>query len=163
VLPRPGVDVRAGGAILLYPPRTPRLEAAVGLDAEYWTPRVDEGADPPFGGRYQLWAISTRGCVGPRLGRIGLPSCVGAGAGAMHGRGEGELVPGSAASPWAFALASFGVDGTITPRLGLRAEAELDVALVRPAFDTEQGRLLYRAGPVAGRVWVVLEVRGRRR
>jgi len=168
-----GLDVLAGVGLAVLPGPTAVVGLSLGLSgwlwrtelgAGYWTP-VDEPspANPEVGGRFQLWAVSARGCVAPAVGTVEIPVCAGIDAGAMHGRGTGDLDPWrSPMAPWV-ALAS-GASARWRPRrlgqrLGLWIRGEALVALARPRFGTEPSGIVYSVPVVGGDVVAGVEAR----
>jgi hypothetical protein len=105
--------------------------------------------------------VTTRGCVTPRVQTVSFPICAVVEAGAMHGRGIGDLTPRSARSAWVGAGGGAAVlwrPAAVRDRLGLLLRAEGLAALTRPVFGTE-ARTIYQAGPAGGRFLVGLTVR----
>ncbi len=154
VLPR-----RVGGAVsgtvgLSLP------SARVESRGRYVAGQVARYADrPEIGGRIDLWTLGVAGCWAPRAGSIEVPVCGGVEAGSMRARSFGLSDDGRARSAWLALPFDASVVWAPIPWLGLRAGAELAVALRRPRFHVRDLPPLFRAGPAALRLVVGIEAR----
>ena len=142
-LPRASAQLELGAAIT-------RGRARFELAGSWWTPvRHTSPNNPAIGGRFQLGAAVVRGCFVPRWRTFEFPLCASIHAGALAGRGTGDLDrPLSARAAWV------GLGGGPTllwrprrpkGRLAVWARAEGLGVLARPAFATAPSGLLWRA------------------
>lgn len=157
VLPGPAADLGLSASL-----EVGRFRAELG--AAYWTPSdASAAANSDVGGRFQLWAIEPRGCFVPSVApSLTLPVCGGLQVGAVHGRGEGDVVPLSAASAWVSAAVGAGLrwrPRALRDRLGLWLRGEVLPALTRPRFGTQASGLIHRVDAVGGRIGAGIEVR----
>lgn len=133
------------------------------LALQYWTPTTTQSpVNATVGGRFQLFAASLRGCFAPSFGRVELPICAVADAGALFGRGTGLLQPpGTAAAPWV----AFGGGPAVIVRLGrarrwgVWARVEGVGVPLRPTFETTPSGTLWHGNAGALRAAVGVELR----
>jgi hypothetical protein len=154
VLPR-AADVTFGGALALRMPLS-RVE----LRGRYaLAQRIEQNGLTDVGGTIDLWTLGASGCFAPRWRRLEFPICAGVELGAMRGRSFGVEQSGRARS----LLAAIPIDANLVwspvPRVGLLAGAGVAPSLVRPSFHLRDQPPLFRAGPVALRVVVGVELR----
>lgn len=119
------------------------------LDADVWTPRRRD--DVTIGVEVTGWSVGVRGCGSPLARRLEIPLCIGARAGAAHGRGVGDLVARRQVAPWLSATLGAGLWGWITPRFALALDVDAVVALTRPAFVVQPSGFVVRAPPAGVR------------
>lgn len=130
------------------------------LSASYWTPRTrTSAANPAVGVRAQLWTLGVHGCGEPRWRTLSFPLCAGILAGAVHARGEGELVPRTIASRWVGVALEPGIVWWARPRVGLGLRAEGHAALARPALRSEPSGTVFVGSPVGGAIRAGVEIR----
>lgn len=146
---------------------TPRVAAVLGLGVaavgrawrvalhgEYWTPSTaTSSVNPAVGVQVQAWDLVVRGCGVLRRGRVEVPLCGGLGAGALRGRGTGDLATRRAASAgWIRVLGGPGVLFAVTPRVAVGARVDGSLTLAGGAFRTEPSGRAYepRLGAVSG-------------
>jgi hypothetical protein len=146
-----------GGAIA-YLGRGWRVELT-GL--HWWPARMAAGGGVTV--RARLTVGGVRGCWVPSRGRWELPLCGGVEAGAMNARATGPgVAPIASTGLWLGLLAGAGVAWRATRWLAIRANADLTVAVWRPAFHLEQGSNVvpvFTAPPVGARMLAGLELR----
>lgn len=158
----PGAGPGFGGAIGLRGTRPWRVESF----AAYWWPRHTGVAGDPSpqsrGARLWLAHGGVRGCAEPDFERWSFPLCGGLEIGAMAGEGEGPAIASRRnAALWLGAPLGAGVAWAPVPTFALLARAELVVAVRRPGFHLEGIGSVHRAGRVAGRGFVGVELRFR--
>jgi hypothetical protein len=167
-----GLDAFAGAGFAILPAPTAVVGLSLGLYGRLWRAEIGGGywaptdeinpSNPEVGRRFQLWAVTARGCVAPAVRSVEFPVCVGVDAGAMHGRGTGDLDSGlSVVAPWA-AFAS-GASVRWRPRglgdwVGFWLRGQALVALVRPGFATQPSGTVHRVPAAGGDVDVGPEV-----
>lgn len=176
-IPRLMLGLRLGvglGFARILPGVHAALDLGLGLDGRGWrvelnglfVPPVRGSAagNPEIGGVFRLGAGEVRGCYMPtaRRGRLGVPVCLGAQVGAMHGQGTGSGLQEKQAARGLWAALRPGVAVRLRPRLGrvgLWMGLDMIVALARPEFITAGGVKVHRAAPVGGQVSLGVEVR----
>ncbi len=106
-----------------------------------------------------LWAAGVRGCR--ELGRATLrvPLCVGAQGGRFRARARGYDEVGSAVAPWFAPTADVGLHWAFASRFALRGGAGAVLPVLRPRFEVDNVGLVHRAGPVAFRAELGIELR----
>jgi hypothetical protein len=130
------------------------------LSASYWTPRTrTSAANPAVGVRAQLWTLGVHGCGEPRWRTLSFPLCAGILAGAVHARGEGELVPRTIASRWVGVALEPGIVWWARPRVGLGLRAEGHAALARPALRSEPSGTVFKSASAGVTLRAGLELR----
>jgi hypothetical protein len=130
------------------------------LSASYWTPRTrTSAANPAVGVRAQLWTLGVHGCGEPRWRTLSFPLCAGILAGAVHARGEGELVARTIASRWVGVALEPGLVWWVRPRLGVSLRAEGHAALARPALRSEPSGTVFLGNSVGGAIRACVEIR----
>lgn len=167
-----GVGAGAGVGLAVLPGPVATLELVASLfgrawraelGALYFTPR--EATSPrneDVGGRFQLWALTPRGCGLPPTGPVEVQLCAGVEVGAIHGRGTGNLQPRQPMALRAAADLGAGVGWrppALRGRLGLFVRGSVLPALTRARFGTAASGLVYRTPIVGGRVGAFVEVR----
>jgi hypothetical protein len=151
----PGATATFGGALAL---RTRR--ARVELRGRWATPRRTFAREHPDAGvQVDLWTLGASGCYAPRWRRLEFPICAGLEFGAMRGRGFGVTQPRSARMLYVAVPVDANLVWAPIPRVGLLVGAGASPAVVRPSYGLEAAGPLFRAGPVALRVVVGVEVR----
>lgn len=147
--PTPRVGAVLGLAVAAVGPRW-RVE----LGGEYWTPSTaNSAANADVGVMVQAWDVVVRGCGVPRVGRVSLPLCGGLGAGALRGRGTGDLAVRRATSAgWIRALLGPGVLVEVAPRVAVGLRVDGFLTLANGAFRTEPSGRAYepRLGGISG-------------
>ncbi len=169
-----GVRIGAGMGGLLLPAAGMGLSLApfvgtarlhVRAVAQYWVPQ-ELAFDPRRDARGELQLITggVRVCPPLAWGRVRVPLCAGADAGAMLGRGTGrDLVPRrTAREPWAGVVLEPGVTVGVTSRVSLWLALEGVVSLYRPSFAVEGAAQDWTSGAGALRGLLGVEVHARR-
>ncbi|MCH9682562.1 MAG: hypothetical protein K0V04_14085 [Deltaproteobacteria bacterium] len=152
--PLPSAALGMGVAVALLRKRL-RVELGFG----YWFPRPASSSIPGAGGRFQLWAVSARGCWAPRLPLVEVPLCGGLQAGPMRGDGTGLDAASTIRLPWV--ATELGGAFVVRPvsYLGVWLGADLVVPLTRPGFVIDDLGVVHRSRAVGGQAMVALEVR----
>lgn len=134
---------------------------AVVLTQSFWLPRdLPAAEDERVGGRMWLAATGLQGCGIVGKGRVEAPLCAGVAAGAMRGRGIGELAASyRATSAWAAATAGPSLHVRVAPRVALTLGAELLVMLTRVRFEVAQRGEVCCSAPVGATATAGVEVR----
>lgn len=140
--------VRAASAVTMLAVAIAGRRWRVELDGAAWLPRTRPGPDAT-GIRVVGWSVGLRGCGSPVAARVEVPICAGVRAGALHGRGVGDLDAHRRRVPWIAATLGTGLWGWITPRFALALDVDGELALTRPAFVVEPAGFVVRA-PRAG-------------
>lgn len=106
-----------------------------------------------------VFAAGVRGCR--ELGRSALrfPICVGAEGGRFRAQARGFDEVGTATAPWFAPTADVGLHWAFASRFALRAGAGAVLPVLRPRFEVDNVGLVHRAGPVALRAELGIEVR----
>ena len=146
LLPRVGASLSLAGGV-----QGERWRAELGVVGS--VPRdVPAKEQPDFGARASLFAAQGRACVLAGVERLQVPLCAGAELGGLW---AGAIGPGVTPRPrtqlWAGALASVALETWFTARVGLTAEAEVDVALRKPAVHVENVGHVFRVGALGAR------------
>jgi hypothetical protein len=151
----PASTATFGGALAL---RTRR--ARVEFRGRWAMPRRAFAREHPDAGvRVDLWTLGASGCYAPRWRRLEFPICAGFELGAMRGRGFGVTRPRAARTLYVAVPVDANVVWAPIPRVGVLVGAGASPAVVRPSYGLEAAGPLFRAGPVALRVVVGVEVR----
>lgn len=146
VLPRPGASFLLAGGV-----GGPQWRVELGGTASLPRDVPVEGRTD-FGARATLFAGHARGCWLPGGERIRFPLCGGIEAGGLWARGFGPgISPSARTQLWGAALASAGLNYWVSKRFGVMADAELDVALRKPAVTLIGVSDVFRAGAVGAR------------
>jgi len=134
-----GVLGLASGRVTLAAAAFGRLWRAE-LGGSLWIPQAIDI------GRFSIVAAELRGCWVPELRAVEFPICAGVEAGAMTGVGR---VSGGrrATAPWLAATPGLGVSWVgLQDRLAIGLRVDATLPIVRPAFASDEGRLLIRTG-----------------
>lgn len=151
----PAATATFGGALAL---RT--RQARVEVRGRWAMPqRTFDAEHPNAGVRVDLWTLGASGCYAPRWRRLEFPICAGLEFGAMRGRGFGVTQPRQARTLYAAAPVDANLVWAPIPRVGLLVGVGASPTLVRPSYGLEAAGPLFRAGPLALRVVVGVEVR----
>ena len=142
----PAVGGRVGGEAALVWTR-----ARLGLGVEHWIRRQTDLATPA-GSSVRLSIISVRLRGGPilRVRKVEFPLLAAAGVGAVVGSGVGVPSGQTRAVLWADVGASAGVQWFFRPWVGVGAQADLVVALVRHEFVFGDSLVVARNDLVGG-------------
>jgi len=134
---------------------------AVMLTQSFWLPRdLPAAEDERVGGRMWLAATGVRACGIVGKGRVEAPLCAGIEAGALRGRGIGELMQSRAVtSGWAAASVGPGLHVRVAPRVALTLGAELLVMLTRVRFEVTGRGMVCCAAPAGATATAGVEVR----
>jgi len=149
LLPRLGASFSLAGGV-----QGERWRAELGFTGS--APRdIATKAQPEYGARASIFAVQGRGCFLAGLERVQIPLCAGAEVGGLWASATGPgVTPRPRTQTWAGALASVGLDAWFTARVGLMAEAEVDVGMRRPAVHVENVGHVFRAGALGARFLV---------
>lgn len=151
----PAATATFGGALALRT-RSARVE----LRGRWAMPqRTFDQGHPDAGVRVDLWTLGASGCYAPRWQRLEFPICAGLEFGVMRGRGVGVTRPRQAQMLYAAVPVDANLLWAPIPRVGLLVGAGAGPTLVRPGFRLERAGQLFRAGPVALRVVLGVELR----
>ena len=162
-----GAYALAGVGVATLPGTSGRVDAGMLVSGEHW--RLELGASGWLPrriaeARYQAWSVELAGCGVARLARgwgaIEFPICARVEVGAMLGESLG-LAGRRARAPWLAGLPGAGVivrPGRARGMLGVMLRADAVLPLTRPAFATDEGALLVRAG-FGAQILVGLELR----
>lgn len=146
LLPRPGAAFLLAGGL-----GGPQWRVEVGGTASLPRDLPVEGRTD-FGARAMLFAGHARGCWLAGGERVRVPLCGGIEAGGLWARGFGPgISPSARTQLWSAVLASAGVNYWVSQRFGVMADAELDVALRKPAVTLIGVSDVFRAGAVGAR------------
>jgi hypothetical protein len=156
-----GLVLRGGAAFAVLAPASPRTTLSASSFGPKWRVELGVAVGVPHRvdfGRFSSTAAELRGCWVPEVGPVEFPLCAGVEGGAMFGVGltaHGRR----ATTPWLLATPGAGVSWVVLDKqvaFGLRVDAVLP--LLRPAFTSDEGHLLFRVGSGA-QVLAGLEVR----
>lgn len=156
-----GLALRGGAAFAVIAPASARVQLSASSFGRWWRAELGISTSIPQPidiGRFSITAAELRGCFVPERRAVEFPLCVGVEAGAMTGVGT---VGGGrrATAPWLAASPGVGVSWVLLQdRLALDLRADALLPIVRPAFASDEGRLLLRAG-FGAQVLAGLEVR----
>lgn len=151
----PAATATFGGALAL---RT--RQARVEVRGRWAMPRRAVAPEHPNAGvQVDLWTLGASGCYAPRWRRLEFPLCAGLELGAMRGRGFGVTQPRQARTLYAAVPIDANLVWAPIPRVGPLVGVGASPTLVRPSYDLEAAGPLFRAGPLAVRVVVGVEVR----
>ncbi len=144
------------GAIGEYgasPAFAPGVEAAAGMahgwlggrarvrliaSGEYYAPQTDAQQGHPESARFQLFAVSGRGCVSLLSGRVDIGPCLGTEFDALSGKGIGgaaTFVSREGTATWVALTASILASLRLTTDLGVFLRVDGLLPLDRPRFD----------------------------
>lgn len=152
-LPSVGAGFALHGAFLFQ-----RWRLEIGASA--WPVRAVRLDDPEgVGGDLTLVAADLRACPRLEFGVVELPACVGVEGGVVHGKGVGISEPAAAVQPWFAASLGAGLRFRVHERVRLGLEAQVPVAIVRPAFHLEDIGRIHQAGVADLRGLAGIEVR----
>ncbi|MCY1004415.1 hypothetical protein OV079_02290 [Nannocystis pusilla] len=134
---------------------------SVALTQSFWLPRdLPAAGDPDVGGRMWLAATGVQGCGIVGKGRVEAPLCAGVAAGALRGRGIGDLSASyRATSAWAAATVGPSLHVRVAPKVALTLGAELLVMLTRVRFEVAQAGEVCCSAPVGATGSLGVEVR----
>lgn len=114
--------------------------------------------NPQVGVTAQLGTAGVLGCAEPSLARFSFPLCGGLEAGALRGRGVGE-VSAIARAPWLAVVVEAGAIWWLRPRIGLGLRARGAAPILRPALRSDPSGTITRARPVAGALRLGIDAR----
>jgi hypothetical protein len=156
-----GLALRGGAAFAIIAPASARVQLSGSSFGRWWRAELGVSTSIPQPidiGRFSITAAELRGCFVPERRAVEFPLCVGVEAGAMTGVGR-EGGGRRATAPWLAASPGVGVSWVLLQdRLALDLRADALLPIVRPAFASDEGRLLLRAG-FGAQVLAGLEVR----
>ncbi len=140
--------------------RRARLE----LEGAYWIPRRSEPVDGASV-QIQLGTAAVRGCGVLARDRLEAPLCGGLQLGGMRGAGAGSPNARTAQGLWLAVDAGVGLSWWFRPSLGLAGGFSAAVPVIQPGFEIDEQPpvRLFEPPPVAGRLWLGLEIRIPRR
>lgn len=137
-----GVALGSGVAVGTLPATAWAAGLSVGLGGRKWGVDVGLLASPirrasapgrdDLGGEYSRWSVRGRGCGVPTKARVEFPMCLGVAAGAIRGKGTGDLQSRTAVAPMVDVLASPGLRVRATDRVVVFVAAEGSVSVLRP-------------------------------
>jgi hypothetical protein len=161
-----GLALRGGAEFAAVAPASGRASLSASSFGRQWRAELGVAVGIPQRidiGRFSTAAAELRGCWVPEVQAVEFPLCAGIEAGAIIGVGRVDAGR-RATAPWLVATPGVGVSWVVLEErlaLGLRVDAVLP--LLRPAFTSDEGRLLVRVG-FGAQVLGGVEVRfGRRR
>lgn len=156
-----GLALRGGGAFAVIAPASARVQLSASSFGRLWRAELGVSTTIPQAidiGRFSITTAELRGCFVPERRAVEFPLCLGVDAGAMTGVGRGGNGR-RATAPWLAASPGVGVSWVLLQdRLALDLRADALLPIVRPAFASDEGRLLLRAG-FGAQVLAGLEVR----
>jgi hypothetical protein len=98
------------------------------------------GDRPGLGARIYGWAASARACYAPSMGPVALPLCAGALAGRTRANGQGTDADRVVHTPRLAAVASAGLRWRFADRFVLTGTVDIELPVVRSAYNIEEFR-----------------------
>lgn len=113
-------------------------------------------------GRFVAWGAGARVCIAPAVGRVSLPTCGGATAGAVHARGIAIERARRTTTPWLAANIAAGVRVALGRSWRAVAGLDAEIPLLRHGYHFDEQRptprAIYQTAPVALWPWLGVEV-----
>ena len=151
-MPHTSMVVGLGGAWV-------RAKSRIEMGALFWPPSGKQVADGGVGGRFRMVGGHVDACLVAGWPKLRLPMWGGVELASMRGEGLGVRVPQAARRLWAAVRVQQRLVWLPRPGLGFVLQPGVALAVFRPGFEFDDGRVVHRARRVELRVLAGIEVR----